>query len=57
MIAPQPESAVLRFYTHALTLSAFLLSRDVPLQQAITQSTVLAMLAWLLVNRRRLADD
>jgi hypothetical protein len=57
MATPQPGSAVLGFYSHALTLSAFLLCRDVPLQEAITQATVLTVLAWLLVNRRRLTDD
>ncbi|MDB5636161.1 MAG: hypothetical protein JWP51_1069 [Bradyrhizobium sp.] len=49
--------AVLFFYAYALTLSALLLCRDVSLQHASTQSTELAMLAWLLINRRRLTDD
>jgi hypothetical protein len=56
-MTPQPGPAVLLFYAYALTLSAFLLSRNVPLQFAITQATELAMLAWLLVNRQRLAGD
>jgi hypothetical protein len=44
--------AVLSFYAYALALGALLLSRDVPLQQAITQATAITMLAWLLINRR-----
>jgi hypothetical protein len=54
MTTPKPGPAVLFFYAYALTLSAFLLCRDVPLQQAITQATALGWLAWLLVNRQRL---
>jgi hypothetical protein len=57
MTTPQPGPAILVFYAYALALSAFLLCRDVPLQHATTQATALAMLAWLLVNRRRLAED
>jgi hypothetical protein len=49
--------AVLFFYAYALTLSALLICRDVPLAQAIAQATSLATLAWLLINRQRLADD
>jgi hypothetical protein len=57
MNAQEPRLAVLLFYAYALTLSAVLLCRDIPLQQASTQSTELAMLAWLLINRRQFADD
>jgi hypothetical protein len=57
MATPQPGPEVLRFYAHALTLSAFLLCKDVPLQRATLQALVLAMLAWLLVNCRQLAED
>jgi hypothetical protein len=57
MTTLKPGPAVLFFYAYALTLSAFLLCRDVPLEEAITQATALSMLAWLLINRRRLAED
>jgi hypothetical protein len=52
-----PKPAVLLFYAYALTLSAALLCREVPSEQGVTQATALAMLAWLLINRRRLSED
>jgi hypothetical protein len=49
--------AILLFYAYALALGVFLLCRDVPLQDATTQATSIAMLAWLLINRRWQAGD
>jgi hypothetical protein len=57
MTTSKPGPAVLFFYAYSLTLSALLLCRSVPSEQAITQATALAMLAWLLVNRRWLGED
>jgi hypothetical protein len=57
MTTPKPGLAVLFFYAYSLTLSAALLCRNVPSEQAMTQASTLAMLAWLLVNRRWLGED
>jgi hypothetical protein len=57
MSSPKSEPAVLIFYAYTLTLCAVVLCRDVPLVQGITQTTELATLAWMLVNRRQLAED
>jgi hypothetical protein len=48
---------ILIFYRYALALCAALICRDVPAEVGITQATALGMIAWLMVNRRRLADD
>jgi hypothetical protein len=53
----EPGPAVLTFYRYTLMLCAWLLTRDVPLQDATMQATTLAMFAWLLVNRWWVAED
>jgi hypothetical protein len=53
----EPGVTVLLFYAFALILGAVLLCREVPLHDAIAQATAIVALAWLLVNRRHLADD
>jgi hypothetical protein len=50
----EPGPAVLTFYRYTLMLCAWLLTRDVPLQDATMQATTLA---WLLVNRWWVAED
>jgi hypothetical protein len=57
MNQPNLRPAILFFYAYALALCAALICRDVPTELGITQATALGMIAWLLVNRRRLADD
>jgi hypothetical protein len=57
MNTQEPGRAVLYFYAHALTLCAAVICRDVPPELGVTQATALGMIAWLMVNRRRLADD
>jgi hypothetical protein len=57
MTKPKLNPAILFFYAYALTLCAGLICRDVPVQLGITQATALGMIAWLLINRRWLADD
>lgn len=51
------KPAILFFYAYALTLCAAVICRDVPTELGITRATALGMIAWLLINRRRLADD
>ena len=51
-MTPQvPAPPMLAFYRYTLTLCAWMLARDVPLQDSAIQATLLALLAWLLVNR------
>jgi hypothetical protein len=56
MKTQEPGPTVLFFYAYALTLCALLLGRDIPSQDAITEASALAMLAWLLINRRWLSE-
>ena len=57
MNTQESRPAVLLYYAFALVLSAWLLTRDVPLHDATTQAAALAILASLLVNRRWLPED
>jgi hypothetical protein len=57
MIPPVPGLAVLVFYAFALSLGALLLFLDPSFPHGVARATAITMLAWLLVNRRRLAGD
>jgi hypothetical protein len=57
MDQPNLTPAKLSFYAYVVSHCAALMCRDVPMELGITQAVALGMIAWLMVNRRWLADD